>query len=339
MILGIINYIILLALTLWLLLFYHNYAVFVIFVVAALYPVFSAVVSFVISRYLSVQLNISQKSVAKNHDINLEIGVNNKSIFSHDNIELKLKVYNSFYDNEEIITIYVPATALEKRIINWKIKSRYSGLVIVRIISVRVRDFSGMFSFTCKTEATADIIVMPENKKIDKKLEVLSDGDGSENQTQNKKGTDVSEISDIREYVAGDKQQQIHWKISAKWDKLMVKEYGMPYTNELMLVPELYFDGENPKPLDETIDVLYSYAYELLRENRIFYVGYINALTSETSSLRIESVEDLDVIVKQMFYTNISNDPKFSYNYFKGIGRYEGKSIVYIKEAVISCLS
>ena len=38
-----------------------------------------------------------------------------------------------------------------------------------------------------------------------------------------KKGYDFSEVTGIREYIPGDKLQNIHWKLSAKKDILMVR--------------------------------------------------------------------------------------------------------------------
>lgn len=49
-----------------------------------------------------------------------------------------------------------------------------------------------------------------------------------------KTGTDASYIKEIREYQSGDRVRNIHWKLSAKKDQLMVKEYGQPSGQEVV---------------------------------------------------------------------------------------------------------
>jgi uncharacterized protein (DUF58 family) len=49
------------------------------------------------------------------------------------------------------------------------------------------------------------------------------------------KGNDVSEILQIKDYVRGDSIKSIHWKMSAKMGKLMVKELDTPNDNSIMV--------------------------------------------------------------------------------------------------------
>ena len=53
------------------------------------------------------------------------------------------------------------------------------------------------------------------------------------------KGDDPSEIFDIHEYHDGDKINRIHWKLTAKQDKTMVKDYSLPISNSIVLMADL----------------------------------------------------------------------------------------------------
>ena len=46
----------------------------------------------------------------------------------------------------------------------------------------------------------------------------------SESEESQAKGNDFAEITDVREYRPGDRIKDIHWKLSAKKETLMVKE-------------------------------------------------------------------------------------------------------------------
>ena len=49
------------------------------------------------------------------------------------------------------------------------------------------------------------------------------------------KENDISEILQIKEYMKGDSIKNIHWKMSAKMGKTMVKELDTPNDNSVMI--------------------------------------------------------------------------------------------------------
>ena len=321
------------------LLFYHNYVMLILLIIMAIMPIISNVCAYRIARKIKVNLEIGQQSVAKNHKIHLKINISNPTFLSTDNVEIRIKVFNAFYGNDEIYTIIMPATAKDNRCVNWDFCSKYSGRVVATIESVKVKDISKIFTFSCDAHSETEIIVMPDARRIDDNFQMLSEGEGEQNEVQYRKGSDVSEISEIREYIPGDKLQSIHWKLSAKQDKLMVKEYGMPYTNEFVIIPELYFDGKSPNELDNTIDMMYSCAMMFLENRKQFYLGWINVSNDEIIYHKVESDVDIPMIFKQMFYANLQNDPEQAKNLTNSLGRIDGKTIVYIGKAVTECLS
>lgn len=336
---GIVNYIIVMIFALIGLLFYHNYVMFIVLIIMALMPIFTNICAYRLSKKLKIGLEIVQQSVAKNHNIKLKINIDNPTLISVDNVVIKLKIYNSFYDNKEIYEIVVPATAKTVRSVEWEFRSKYSGRIIVSLVSVKVKDISKVFAFSCDAKSEAEIMVMPNSRKIENDFQMLSEGEGEQNEVQYRKGSDVSEISEIREYIPGDKLQSIHWKLSAKQDKLMVKEYGMPFTNEFIIIPELYYDGKNPENLDNIIDMMYSCAILFLENRKQFYLGWINVANDEIIYHKVESDIDIPMIFKQMFYAKLQNQPDQVKNMTKALGRIDGKSIVYVGKAVTECLS
>lgn len=76
---------------------------------------------------------------------------------------------------------------------------------------------------------------------------------------QNKRGSDLSEVFDLRDYVPGDDIKAIHWKMSAKMGHVIVKEASAPTKENILVLLDfaLEFDG---KPIDKR---LISTAFEL----------------------------------------------------------------------------
>ena len=57
-------------------------------------------------------------------------------------------------------------------------------------------------------------------------------------------GDDPSQIFEIRDYRPGDKMQKIHWKLSAKSDSLIVKEYSEPVGFAIVIFVNLFSPGK-----------------------------------------------------------------------------------------------
>lgn len=53
-----------------------------------------------------------------------------------------------------------------------------------------------------------------------------------------RKGQDVNEVSGLRDYVGGDPMHSIHWKLSGKLDRLIVREFGYPSNYNTMILFE-----------------------------------------------------------------------------------------------------
>lgn len=63
-------------------------------------------------------------------------------------------------------------------------------------------------------------------------------GTAEEGMTKNTKGNDPSEIFEIRDYIPGDDMRSIHWKLSGKMDRLIVRQASNPAHYNLLLMPD-----------------------------------------------------------------------------------------------------
>lgn len=103
----------------------------------------------------------------------------------------------------------------------------------------RTMDVFGLAAFPLKCEARQELVIVPHGFEMQVKLieDMLLSLD-SETYSMAKAGTDSSETFAIREYVPGDSMKSIHWKLSQKADRLMVRELGLPIVNRVLLLLE-----------------------------------------------------------------------------------------------------
>ena len=127
---------------------------------------------------------------------------------------------------------------------------KYCGAVHVCIDRVRVYDFLGIFYRSVKCRRRAQVKVMPEFKLMPLEItrrtrEFQAD---AQEFSQERRGDDPSEIYQVREYRERDPLKDIHWKLSAREEKIMVKERGFP----LGCVVLMYIDcGTAKRPAAE----------------------------------------------------------------------------------------
>lgn len=86
--------------------------------------------------------------------------------------------------------------------------------------SIRYYDFLGLFFFPRKLNKRFELSVMP----ISTAPEDMPRLDAYRTKSYKKSKSPYSEIYDIREYREGDSMKNIHWKMTAKKDDLMVRE-------------------------------------------------------------------------------------------------------------------
>ena len=114
-----------------------------------------------------------------------------------------------------------------KRTMKIALQSPWCGRIRLAVESARLYDCFGLIGVKTRPDAHSACVVQPDTFL---QTLVLSPAaahiDDTEDYSNERPGYDLSEMFQIRDYVPGDSQRQIHWKLSHKYDKLIVKEIG-----------------------------------------------------------------------------------------------------------------
>lgn len=124
--------------------------------------------------------------------------------------------------------------------VHYNIDTSHCGLYEISITKVYVYDFFGIFRYPRKVNFFAKIIVKP-TPVVPERMPELS---GFKAKYLRKSSRPDSEIYDIREYVVGDSVKSIHWKVSAKKDKVLIKENQEEYNAHARVFLELVNDRD-----------------------------------------------------------------------------------------------
>ena len=143
------------------------------------------------------------------------------------------------------------------------VDTTHCGLLEFRAYKVQVWDYLGLFSLPCAQPQSARLSVDP--LPVDPGPVNIPEGQGVRPQSSGAGRKGPGEDYDLREYRPGDPMRSVHWKLSSKWDELIVRERAETVTP----LPVLAFDWSgSPDRLDRVLDRLSGLSRALLAVQR-----------------------------------------------------------------------
>lgn len=305
-IIRVIGYIFLVALDGFLYYFLHSHFLFMTLVLLAFLPVVSLITAYVIKRNVKITLagasdiGASAGKFKKGEVIYLKIKAEHRTPFLCLDCKITLKVENPFYTSDGERVISIPLRVLRPYEVEIPIVATYPGVVTVEATKVAVKDLMGLWFFKKNISEKKEFIILP-NKIPDVTYDRSVYEIGmTESEESTKRGNDFSEVSDIREYIPGDSLTNIHWKLTAKKDELMVKERTSMSDSQLVVVLEL--SKASKMGLDRAIEVAYSLICLMIQDKITVNFMYWSANSFDFKEYRIDYEQDLDEAYSKMFY-------------------------------------
>ena len=173
--------------------------------------------------------------------------------------------------------------------IDLELMPKHAGRYKVSIVSAQIADTLGIWSKTAECSGEEHLTVMPEI--FDIMLSYTSSAAMLENDRyqEHARGNDPGDITGIREYVPGDPVRNIHWKLSEKTDKLLVKELGSPVTDQFLVILDTAPDiAQDPFALDAAASVFASLIHSILNDGYALSAGWTNPDTGKAVIRRIQ---------------------------------------------------
>lgn len=205
----------------------------------------------------------------------------------------------------------------------------HCGAYVCRLEKGRIYDYLGLFSFPLRLPEETTLFVLPE-EQAPQPLPNLSQFRCKSYRP--KHGGGFSEIHDMRPYRAGDSLRDIHWKLSAKTDRLIVREAQEPNRGQTLLTLDLCAERAQ---LDQTLDILCWLSRWLLRYEVRHSVGWLQPQTLEPETAVISSEDELSALIERLLQTTVSGAlpsiasrsyPNADWRYHIGLAR-EGSAV------------
>ena len=201
------------------------------------------------------KIEIPAAEFTKNTEFLVRIRVKNRSVFPVIRCSLYLEIGNGFFEQKTDKTVTISLPAKGEEVYEMPLSSGLCGDIEITLKQFGIEDLLSFHEKRKKAGQTEHIYVLPsEGEILDFEQNDYAAG-LTESTESSAKGSDFSEVGQVREYIPGDSLKDIHWKLSAKKEALMVKERLQMSSQKLQIV--FCVDRRNPQRADEVICFLY----------------------------------------------------------------------------------
>jgi Uncharacterized conserved protein (some members contain a von Willebrand factor type A (vWA) domain) len=243
----------------------------------------------------------------KKKNIKAELSIKNECK-KHEDIAATIKISNHGHSVVCDITC-VNLLTNEKTIIDFSnytidypINSNYCGKLRIIVDNFILYDPFKLLKRKLNLSEEVEITVIPDtfNTQIELIDDIANVIDNDIYSTA-KAGNDMSETFAVREYIPGDSIKSIHWKLSQKSDKLMVREFGLPIVNQILILLETAILNEvTPEQIDAMAEVFISVSLKLAEQDIPHTAGW------KQDEIEINSKEDVSVLIDKILSNTVT---------------------------------
>lgn len=309
-----IAYLILLIVAICFFVLYEDLLSFILLISLIAYPLAMLAVFSIVKKRCTAAISAECQSCLKNRDIVVKVNMKNRTIFPVPNTVLNLKFSNSLSENSEKVSFLIPWHANKNESLKTVISSKCCGKLVMKIENICIYDYIKLFKFKIKPQnPTAAVIVMPDAYPLDAVISnSLHENHESDSYSKIKSGDDPSEVFNIREYSEGDKINRIHWKLSSKTDKMMVKEYSLPITCNTLIMPELILNNTcTPDDFDSFMDTLASLSQFFAENNTMHTVMWYDSSSNNIINYTVDGTSDSALMLRKLLSSDAYHDKRY----------------------------
>lgn len=288
--------------------YFGSTAAFALALLLILIPVLTVPASLYVRKHLSiaVEAGISQR---KGDEETIHIKLDNPTVFPILRVRCDVTVQNQLNrakETQSFVTCVLPKKVQD---IYLRSGSDYCGRLRISVTQVVLYDCFGIFGVRCKCEAKTHSTVQAETFEP---VVILMPNPGamddSETYSQDRPGADLSETFQIREYVEGDNLRQIHWKLTNKYDKLIVRDPGLPISKNVLVFWERTGEEDDPALIDAQAEVVISLCRSLADSNVQFTLGWNDTDRNLCVLHRIRDMDEFVAVIPRVLRATGSKD-------------------------------
>lgn len=270
------------------LLVYMEAALFVVSLLTIIYR------RFTIKADIEVPIGISEAG----KENTVKIKVTNKSIFPAQRMKALIIIEDTTRDTKKRYWMKLSEVYRGENTFIQSVIFPGSGNYEIYLKKLRIYDWTGLMNGHVKVKRSSLVQIMPEIRQVPVMLTAITRNFYGESDTydENLPGHDNSEIFQVREYQKGDRMQNVHWKLTAKQDEVMVKEHSLPKSCPVVFFLDYHIDKRIRKKNKKAfyyMEVVTSLSFSLMDAGCPHYIVWYNSEENDIVRLRVDDEESL----------------------------------------------
>ncbi len=316
--------------------FYNVYFTMIFFFAVLILPFLLLFTAWLSLRKLEVKVSALPPLTKKGNDIEVKFEALNSSGLPITHLEICYTYCNeiSGRKKKDKVILSVDKHSLAYAVL--RLKSEHCGNIKIAVYRIKCYDLLSLGYISRKWPSWQIISVMPTlhpmaGDLIRRTADMEMD-DESVHYLEHKPGNDPSEIFGVRDYKEGDRPNQIHWKLSRKNQKLIMKEYSQPLRDRSLFFLDFKVEGEGEKKLyqlDCYIEAAMSVSEGILKkghQHRIIWYDWKEKKYVEKDIIDSDSSNEAQTALLSAAFYNTAEEEKKQYE-----GKEEdGSNIIYL---------
>lgn len=261
----------------------------------------SALLAYLVRKQVEITIN-SELSAQKGELHRIAVRITNRSWLPLSKVWVQLRIRNNLTKEETHQLLAFSVSAYGEATAPVLAASKHCGFITVDVSDVVLSDLFGVIPIKASHDSlrsgsshTAYSVVPVMARVPEVELTPQLAPEESDRYSTIRRGNDVSEIFQIREYSPGDSVKHIHWKLSSKLDVPVVRDASLPITNSLLVVWDKHISGSDltPSVIDSIAEVFSSVSVGIAESG----YGFGLAVPISENSIEMHDVNTVDTII------------------------------------------
>lgn len=251
-------------------------------------------------------LTLEQPSdVRRGEDGTLSVHFSRSSFFPSGDVKLTFRLINRYtglFTRESVIFRPNEGTS----VLTLPVRSPHTGMTEITVERVWFYDLTGLFALPRTLRANTVFCVLPQTELFPVQAALPEEDEDSDDFDPNRSGHSRPELFGLHEYAQGDSIRSIHWKLSARLDKIMVREFVRPVSRNMGIL--LLNGGNNlsTAAADKLMDAVFSLSLSMAEANLKHTLCWCE--NGQAKSALIQSEEDVFLTMRTVLSAGLCAD-------------------------------